>query len=111
MTIKPLNSLGTAILASSGIAAVVIGLAAQQTLGNVFSGISISASKPFEVGEYIEILDVTPPLMGVVKDIGLRHTTIIDATNKSIVIPNSVIDKNIVRALHNNEETTVCSFL
>ncbi|MEG0256835.1 MAG: mechanosensitive ion channel family protein [Christensenella sp.] len=110
-TIKPLNNIGTAILASSGIAAVVIGLAAQQTLGNVFSGISISAAKPFEVGEYIEILNVTPPIMGIVKDIGLRHTTILDASNKSIVIPNSVIDKEMIRAFHNSEQVNVCSFL
>lgn len=100
VTIKPLGNLGTGLLASSGIAGIVIGLAAQQTLGNVFSGISISAAKPFEVGEFIEILNVTPPVMGVVKDIGLRHTTILDASNKSIVIPNSIIDKDMIRASH-----------
>ena len=95
-----------------GVAAgIVIGLAAQQTLGNVFSGISISAAKPFEVGEFIEILNVTPPVMGVVKDIGLRHTTILDASNKSIVIPNSIIDKDMIRASHVVEKANVCSFL
>lgn len=111
VTIKPLGSLGTGLLASSGIAGIVIGLAAQQTLGNVFSGISISAAKPFEVGEFIEILNVTPPVMGVVKDIGLRHTTILDASNKSIVIPNSIIDKDMIRASHVVEKANVCSFL
>lgn len=111
MTIKPLNSMGTALLASSGIAAAVLGLAAQQTLGNVFSGISISAAKPFEVGEYIEILNVNPPIAGTVKDIGLRHTTILDATNKSIVIPNGILDKEMLRAFHQAEHTNVCTFL
>lgn len=111
VTIKPLGNLGTGLLASLGIAGIVIGLAAQQTLGNVFSGISISAAKPFEVGEFIEILNVTPPVMGVVKDIGLRHTTILDASNKSIVIPNSIIDKDMIRASHVVEKANVCSFL
>lgn len=110
-TITPLNSMGTALLASSGIAAAVLGLAAQQTLGNVFSGISISAAKPFEVGEYIEILNVTPPIAGTVKDIGLRHTTILDATNKDIVIPNGILDKEMLRAFHQAEKSNVCSFL
>ena len=110
-TIKPLGNLGAGLLASSGIAGIVIGLAAQQTLGNVFSGISISAAKPFEVGEFIEILNVTPPVMGVVKDIGLRHTTILDASNKSILIPNSIIDKDMIRASHIVEQSNVCSFL
>ncbi len=100
VTINPLKDLGTALLASSGIAGVVIGLAAQETLGNVFSGISISASKPFVVGEFIEILNVTPPIIGTVTDITLRHTVIRDASNKSIVIPNSIIDKDMIRTTH-----------
>ncbi len=110
-TITPLKSMGTALLASSGIAAAVLGLAAQQTLGNVFSGISISAAKPFEVGEYIEILNVSPPIAGTVKDIGLRHTTITDASNKTIVIPNGILDKEMLRAFHQSERANVCTFL
>lgn len=111
MMIKPLNNLGTALLASSGIAAVVIGLAAQQTLGNVFSGISISTAKPFQVGEYIEIIDVNPPITGTVKDIGLRHTTILDVSNRNIVIPNSVLDKEVLRVMPASDERNICSFL
>jgi len=111
MTIKPLEHFSSAILASSGIAAVVIGLAAQQTLGNLFSGISISASKPFVVGEFIEVLNTTPPIAGVVEDISLRHTTIRESSNKTIVIPNSVIDKEMLRTTHYLQGTNVCNFL
>lgn len=98
--ITPLAKLGTWLMAGSGIAAVVIGLAAQQTLGNLLSGISISANKPFLVGEIVEILDTNPPISGVVKDIGLRHTVIADITNKRIVIPNSMLDTKIIRTSH-----------
>jgi len=110
-TIKPLQKLGVGLLASSGVAAVVIGLAAQQTLGNVFSGISISTSKPFHVGDFIEILNTTPPISGIVKDIGLRHTTILEGSNKRIEIPNSVLDKEIVRVAHAHNPSNVTNFL
>lgn len=111
MTIKPLQQVSTAILASSGIAAAVLGLAAQQTLANVFSGIAISLSKPFVIGEFIEILETTPPVMGVVEDISLRQTTIRDASNKAIVIPNSVLDKEILRTTRSLQGINVCNFL
>ncbi len=111
MTIKPLQEFSTAILASSGIAAAVFGLAAQQTLGNLFSGISISASKPFEAGEYIEILNTNPPISGIVQSIAIRHTTIRDSSNRTIVIPNGVIDKEMLRTTHYLEGRDVCNFL
>lgn len=110
-TIKPLEQFGTAILASSGIAAAVLGLAAQQTLANVFSGIAISLSKPFVIGEFIEILQTNPPVMGIVEDISLRHTTIKDPTDKSIVVPNSVLDKEILRTTKSLQGMNVCNFL
>lgn len=111
MTIKPLRDISVIILASSGVAAVVIGLAAQQTLGNVFSGFSISLGKPFEVGDYIEIFNTTPPIAGVVKSIGLRHTTILDASNKSIEVPNSILDKEMVRTAHSSTSMNVINYL
>ncbi len=111
VTITPLKELGTTLLASSGIAGVVIGLAAQETLGNIFSGISISASKPYVVGEFIEILGVSPPIIGTVSDIGLRHTIILDASNQNIVIPNSVIDKYVIRTTHLHNEGNLPAYI
>ncbi|WP_066645458.1 mechanosensitive ion channel family protein [Christensenella timonensis] len=98
MTIEPLKQFATVILASSGIAGVVIGLAAQTTLGNVFSGISIGVSKPFELGDYVEIIGQN--VAGVVDDIGLRHTVIRTLDNKHVVIPNGVLDKDMVLTSH-----------
>lgn len=111
MTIDPLKEIGTTILASSGFAGMVVGLAGQQALGNLFSGISISVSKPFLVGEYIEILNFNPPVAGIVKEIGLRHTTILDTSNKTIVVPNSIIDQEILRTIHTLEGDSVCTYL
>ncbi len=77
-------------IASSGIAAVVLGLAAQSTLANVFSGIALSAShsRPFDIGDRIKI-DAYEP--GFVQDITLRHTVIKTYQNEIIYIPNSVV--------------------
>lgn len=77
-------------IASSGIVAVVIGLAAQSTLSNVFSGIALSASRsrPFDIGDRIAIDSIDP---GFVQDITLRHTVIKTYQNEIIYVPNSTV--------------------
>lgn len=77
-------------VASSGIAAVVLGLAAQSTLANVFAGISLSAthSRAFDIGDRVKIDDHDP---GYVEDITLRHTVIKTYQNEIIYIPNSIV--------------------
>ncbi len=77
-------------IASSGIAAVVLGLAAQSTLANVFAGISLSASRsrPFDIGDRIEIDSIEP---GFVENITLRHTVIKTIQNEIIYVPNSKV--------------------
>lgn len=97
LTITPLKELGNAIVASSGIVSVIVGLAAQKTLANLFSGLSIAIAKPFLVGDYIEIMGTSPAIMGTVTQITFRSTVIRDASNKDIVVPNSVIDSDIIR--------------
>lgn len=103
-TITPLKDLGNAVLASSGIAGVIVGLASQEALSNVFSGMSLALAKPFEVGEYIEIPGNSPPIAGTVLAIDLRHTVIRDVSNREIVIPNSVLDHDIVERMRAHKE-------
>lgn len=95
MTIEPLKQFAATLLASSGIVAVVVGLAAQEAFGNLFSGISIGLSHPFKVGDYIEISGQN--LCGHVMEMHLRHTVIRDTDRQLIVVPNSVLNKNIIR--------------
>ncbi|MBQ7613874.1 MAG: mechanosensitive ion channel family protein [Butyrivibrio sp.] len=82
-------------IASSGILAVVLGLAAQSTLANVFAGISLSAShsRPFDIGDRIKINSYDP---GFVEDITLRHTVIKTIQNEIIYIPNSIVGSAII---------------
>jgi small-conductance mechanosensitive channel len=82
------------LLAGSGIAALAISLSAQESLGNFINGLVISASKPFEVGDRIRLVggDIT----GWVEDITMRHTIIRTFMNSRVIIPNSVINKDMI---------------
>ena len=86
------------ILAGSGIAALGISLAAQQSLGNIISGMVISASKPFEVGDRVRLINGN--ITGNVEDITLRHTVIRTFMNSRVIIPNSVINSDMIENSH-----------
>ena len=84
-----LSGIANTILAGSGIIAAVLGLAAQESFANIFSGLLISIFKPFDIGDRIKI--VGDDTAGFVEDITLRHTVIRTYMNVTIIIPNSVI--------------------
>ena len=76
----------TPLLTTLGIGGITIGLALQDTLSNLFSGIYILASKKIRPGDYIK-LDSGEE--GYVVDITWRETTIKQLPNNIIIIPNS----------------------
>ncbi len=78
----------TPLLASAGIAGVIIGLAAKDTLANFFGGISLFLDKPFKHGDWIVLGSGE---RGEVVDIGLRSTRIVTRDDIMITVPNSVI--------------------
>jgi small conductance mechanosensitive channel len=83
----------TSTLAVGGaFTAVVIGLAAQQTLGNVFAGVVLQATRPFQVGQRVRLsgIGVADALEGTVSSIGLFYTTILE-TNERTLIPNNML--------------------
>ncbi len=75
-------------LASAGIVAVAVGLAAQDALGNLFAGISILADTPYKLGDYI-VLDGNE--RGRVTRIGIRSTRILTRDDIEIIVPNALI--------------------
>jgi small conductance mechanosensitive channel len=81
-------------LAGIGVAGVGIGLALQGVLGNLVAGLTIVFTKPFRVGEYIEIAGV----QGQVTKIELFSTTLVHVDQSRVVIPNRKIVGEI---LHN----------
>lgn len=89
--IPALDKLGSAMLAGAGIASVVVGLAAQSTLGNLVSGISLVLYKPFRLGDRIQITAPTGMETGVVEDMTLGYTVLRTYDNRRIVMANSKI--------------------
>lgn len=94
MEVKAFHRLGTTFLGASGIIAVVLGFAAQESMSNFIGGFFLSFYKPFKVGDMINIPDKS--LVGTVEEIGMRHTVIRTFTNSKIVVPNSVMNNSII---------------
>jgi len=88
--IPVLRSMGTALLAGASVASVIIGLAAQSTLGNLVAGVSITIYKPFRLGDTLQIAAPTGTDIGVVEFISLGYTTLRAPDGRLIVVPNSI---------------------
>jgi small-conductance mechanosensitive channel len=88
--IPVLRSMGTALLAGASIASVVIGLAAQSTLGNLVAGISITIYRPFRLGDTIQVASPTGTEIGCVENISLGYTTLRTADGRYVVVPNAL---------------------
>jgi small conductance mechanosensitive channel len=84
----------TPLIAGIGVAGVGVSLAMQGLLGNLVAGLTIIFSKPFTIGEYIELLGV----YGQVTDISLFSTTLLHTDNSRVIVPNRKIVGEI---LHN----------
>ncbi|MEM7186016.1 MAG: mechanosensitive ion channel family protein [Bacteroidota bacterium] len=87
-----LRVLATSLLAGAGVLAVAVGFASQQALSNVISGVFIVIFKPFRLHDRLTIKGKS----GVVEDIGLRHTVIRDFENKRVILPNSVVNNEVI---------------
>jgi small conductance mechanosensitive channel len=87
--IPVLRSMGTALLAGASVASVVIGLAAQSTLGNLVAGVSITLYRPFRLGDTLQVAAPTGTEIGVVESISLGYTTLRATDGHLIVLPNS----------------------
>lgn len=75
------------LIAGLGVGGIAIALAAQQTISNVFGGVSVIADHPIRVGEYGKFGD----LLGTLEDIGLRSTRIRTLNRTIVSVPNSTL--------------------
>jgi small-conductance mechanosensitive channel/CRP-like cAMP-binding protein len=78
------------LLATSGIIAIVLGLALQSTLSDLFSGISLTIEKPYQLGDDILL---EGGIEGQVVEVNWRSTHLRNGANDRVVIPNSAIAK------------------
>jgi len=89
--VPPLQHLGTAILASVSILSIVLGFAAQNTLGNVIAGFIILLYRPFEVGDEVVVNAPTGKEVGVVETLTLGYTRLKTEDNRHIFVPNNIM--------------------
>jgi small conductance mechanosensitive channel len=86
-----LAGLGASELAATGaFTAIIAGLAAQQTLGNLFAGLVLLSARPFRVGDRVKLLGSGVDIEGVVSSLGLLYTTF-DAGENTTMVPNSTV--------------------
>lgn len=90
---QTLNISITPLLTAVGVGSLAIALGLQETLSNLFSGLSIIAARKIQIGDFIK-LDSGEE--GYVQDIDWRHTTIKAVSAKTIIVPNAVLSKAIV---------------
>jgi small-conductance mechanosensitive channel len=93
LVIPQVRAIAGGLLASSAVLAVVIGLAAQTTLGNFIAGVLIAFTQPLRLGDRVVIGDEA----GVVEEIGLTYTFLRTEDNSRLVIPNQKLASDTIR--------------
>ncbi len=85
--------------------AVVVGLAAQQTLGNIFAGLVLLTTHPFRVGERVRLTGamMAGSVEGIVSSLGLFYVTLVSGANRTM-IPNSAVLQLAVVPLREPEQ-------
>jgi len=89
---EAVRHIGVALLASAGVAGIVVGMAAQSTLSNIIAGISISFSQPVRLRDAV----IFEKEFGWIEDITLMHTIIRTWDNRRIVIPNNTLANTVI---------------
>jgi MscS family membrane protein len=92
LTADNLNIKVTSLLAGLSIGGIALGLAAQDTVANLFGAVAIFLDKPFHIGDRIKVEDVE----GTVEGIGLRSTRIRNLDGHHVIIPNKLMGNAII---------------
>lgn len=90
-TVPELRAVGTVLLTGVSVISVVVGVAAQNTLGNLVAGFSLVMSSTIRVGDTIRLATPVGTMSARVQLISLAYTVLIDDDNHEVVVPNSVI--------------------
>ncbi len=102
-------------LVSLGFFGIVLGLASQAVLSNLFSGIMLLASRPFNISDRISLIAwqygkfapslphgwLEPSYTGTVKEITLTYTKILTDSNALLRVPNAIVTQSVILNLSN----------
>ncbi|MDD4858176.1 MAG: mechanosensitive ion channel [Candidatus Krumholzibacteria bacterium] len=94
--IPELRALGTALLAGVSVISLVIGLAAQNTLGNLISGLSIVLYRSVSVGDRVQLGTPKGLVTATIESLSLGYTLLRDSEGAEIIVPNSVMASGVV---------------
>jgi small-conductance mechanosensitive channel/CRP-like cAMP-binding protein len=83
----------TTLLATSALITVVLGLALQETLGNLFAGLALQLDQPYKQGDWIRVADI----YGKVEEVTWRATKLKTLDNDYVIVPNGQIAKEVVK--------------
>lgn len=86
----------TPLIATSAAFSIILGLALQDTLGNLFAGISLQLDKTFEIGDWLEVMNGSSKIVGQVKELSWRSTALIGLSDESITLPNKLMAQSQV---------------
>ncbi len=105
--VPQLRSVGTALLAGVSVASIVIGLAAQNTLGNLIGGFALIVYRPFQVGDRLQIAAPTGVETGAVETLTLGYTVLVTGDNRRVVVPNAVMANAVTLNLSSVDPRTM----
>ena len=99
------------MLTSIGMISLILGFAAQNTLGNLIAGISLLLYRPFKLGDRLQVIAPTGLETGTVESLTLGYTLLKTDDNRRVVVPNSVMASQTNINLTANDPRVICSVL
>lgn len=100
--VPALRALGTALLAGVSVVSIVIGLAAQNTLGNLVAGLSLVMYRPMRLGDRVQLTTPRGLTTATIERLSLGYTTLRDENNNQVLVPNSLMMSSVVIRLSEN---------
>jgi small conductance mechanosensitive channel len=97
-----------ALAVGGAFTAIVLGLAAQQTIGNMFAGTVLLSTRPFRVGERVRLQGgaLAGTVEGIVGSLGLFYTTLVTGSDR-VMVPNSVILQLAIQPIRDAERVSL----
>ncbi len=96
LTLRAVGVEPSSLLTTSALLTAVIGLALQDTLGNMVSGLALQMQRPFLVGDWIQF-DPDPRQIGQVTEVNWRATTVITSDLIEVIVPNALLARAPIR--------------
>lgn len=96
LTLRAIGVEPGSLLTTSALLTAVIGLALQDTLGNLVSGLALQMKPPFELGDWIQF-ESDSKQIGQVTEVNWRATTLMTSDLVEVIVPNAVLARAAIR--------------